>query len=64
MRRVLLLSLLLIATTVLAGCSYTPARISSEPLIEFGDRHDGHDHERHGHGGGFCPPGQAKKGRC
>ena len=61
-RRVLLLSLLLIATTVLAGCSYTPARITSEPLIEFGDHHDGHDHRSHG--GGFCPPGQAKKGRC
>ncbi len=63
-RRVLLLSLLLIATTVMAGCSYTPARITSEPLIEFGDHHDGHDHDRYRHGGGFCPPGQAKKGRC
>lgn len=60
-RRVLLLSLLLIATTAMAGCSYTPARITSEPLIEFGDHHD---HDRRSHGGGFCPPGQAKKGRC
>lgn len=62
--RTLLLSTLLIAATFLAGCSYTPARISSEPLIEFGDHHDGHDHDRHSHGGGFCPPGQAMKGRC
>ncbi|MDN3556971.1 hypothetical protein [Halomonas maura] len=61
--RTLLLSTLLIAATFLAGCSYTPARISSEPLIDFGDGHD-HDHDRHRHGGGFCPPGQAKKGRC
>ncbi|MBB3232531.1 hypothetical protein [Halomonas stenophila] len=62
--RTLLLSTLLIAATFLAGCSYTPARISSEPLVEFGDHHDGHDHDRYRHGGGFCPPGQAKKGRC
>lgn len=63
-RRVLPLTFLLIATTVMAGCSYTPARITSEPLIEFGDHHDRHDHDRRSHGGGFCPPGQAKKGRC
>lgn len=45
----------------LAGCSYQPARLTPEPLIEIGD--GGHHHDR-GHGGGFCPPGQAKKGRC
>jgi hypothetical protein len=42
----------------MAGCSYTPARIDPEPIVEIGDG----DH-RHGHGD-FCPPGQAKKGRC
>ncbi|RAW08878.1 hypothetical protein DKQ62_01295 [Halomonas elongata] len=44
----------------LAGCSYQPARLTPEPLIEIGD--GGHHHG--GHGRGFCPPGQAKKGRC
>nr|WP_299241785.1 hypothetical protein [uncultured Halomonas sp.] len=44
---------------LLAGCSYTPARIDPEPVIEVGDGH--HDHRN---GGDFCPPGQAKKGRC
>ncbi|MCI0510324.1 hypothetical protein C8E00_101493 [Chromohalobacter marismortui] len=49
------------------GCSYTPARIDPEPIIEVGDGHHDHDerHEgEHGHGGDFCPPGQAKKGNC
>ncbi len=51
---------LLLAALFLAGCSYTPARIDAEPLIEFGDHHG----DYRSHGGGFCPPGQAKKGRC
>jgi hypothetical protein len=25
---------------------------------------DGHEHDGHPHDGGFCPPGQAKKGNC
>ncbi|MEC9482448.1 MAG: hypothetical protein UMU75_03870 [Halomonas sp.] len=68
MRSSLLVPALLVLGVVLAGCSYTPARIDPEPIIEVGDGH--HDHDRdyddydHDHGGGFCPPGQAKKGRC
>ncbi|WP_136246914.1 hypothetical protein [Halomonas borealis] len=58
-QRFLMPATLLMAALFLAGCSYTPARIDAEPLVEFGDHHD---HERHD--GGFCPPGQAKKGRC
>ncbi|HET8791457.1 MAG TPA: hypothetical protein VFM75_09635 [Modicisalibacter sp.] len=50
--------LLMLMALFVAGCSYTPARIHPEPIIEIGDG----DH-RHGHGD-FCPPGQAKKGRC
>lgn len=50
--------LLLMVALFMAGCSYTPARIDPEPIVEIGDG----DH-RHGHGD-FCPPGQAKKGRC
>ncbi|MBB3232964.1 hypothetical protein [Halomonas stenophila] len=51
----LLLSVALVVG--LAGCSYDPARVSTEPLVIFDD--DGH-----GGGGDFCPPGQAKKGNC
>ncbi|RAR61553.1 MULTISPECIES: hypothetical protein [Halomonadaceae] len=51
----------LIAALMLAGCSYQPARINPEPIIEIGD---GGHHDGHSGGGGFCPPGQAKKGRC
>ncbi|WP_431023505.1 hypothetical protein [Halomonas sp. H5] len=46
------------AGLVMAGCSYTPARIESEPLIIIDDDHGSHSRGR------FCPPGQAKKGRC
>ncbi len=58
-RRLLFPIALVAATLVMAGCSYTPARIKSEPLIVIDDERGGHSH-----GGGFCPPGQAKKGRC
>ncbi|NIC05947.1 hypothetical protein [Billgrantia bachuensis] len=57
-RRLLFPFVLMLAAMLVAGCSYQPARIKSEPLIVIDDGHGGH------HGGGFCPPGQAKKGRC
>lgn len=59
-RRFTFLAALLATGLVLAGCSYTPARIQSEPLVVIDDDR-GHDHRD---GGRFCPPGQAKKGRC
>lgn len=34
------------ATLTLAGCSYTPARVQSEPLIEIDDGHGNHRHHR------------------
>ncbi|WP_136246913.1 hypothetical protein [Halomonas borealis] len=73
---------------LVAGCSYTPARIDTGPLVEIGGHHSDHRHRerhepRHEHRGhrhhrrdrdrhhrrhrdhrGFCPPGQAKHGRC
>ncbi|MDR5892837.1 hypothetical protein [Halomonas mongoliensis] len=58
-RRLLLPLALAAASLVMAGCSYTPARIQSEPLIVIDDDRGGHSR-----GGRFCPPGQAKKGRC
>ncbi|WP_431023397.1 hypothetical protein [Halomonas sp. H5] len=56
------MTLALIVTALLAGCSYTPARITPEPLIEI-DSRGGHHHHR-SHRGGFCPPGLAMQGRC
>ena len=49
------LMLFALATATLAGCAvYTPAgAIVVDPQGGGG-----------GHGGGFCPPGQAKKGNC
>lgn len=76
MRQWLTLIVVLLAGTLMAGCSYTPARIDPEPIIEVGDGHYDHDYDRDGHDhddydrdydhdqGGFCPPGQAKKGNC
>jgi hypothetical protein len=52
----------LFSALVMTGCSYTPARIKSEPLIVIDDDH--HHDRKHRKGGDFCPPGQAKKGRC
>ncbi|XKE47024.1 hypothetical protein LG302_07795 [Halomonas organivorans] len=45
---------LMLALLMTAGCSYTPARLHTGPLIEIGDspdrhRHHGHD-DRHDHG--------------
>lgn len=61
------------AALLLVGCSYSPARVTPEPIIEIDGRHDHHhrdrhhDYDRHNdhyRKGGFCPPGQAKKGNC
>lgn len=56
------LSVLLLGLVIaLSGCSvHVPgvsAEIGDDVHVDIGD--DGH-----GHGGGFCPPGQAKKGNC
>ncbi|MCM2971205.1 hypothetical protein [Larsenimonas suaedae] len=48
-----------LAALMVSACSYHPARISAEPPVIIDDGHNGH----HGQGG-FCPPGQAKKGNC
>lgn len=55
------LGIALLATLLVAGCSYQPARIKSEPLVEIDGGHGGHHGDQRG---GFCPPGQAKKGNC
>ncbi|MDW5375383.1 hypothetical protein R6258_00495 [Halomonas sp. HP20-15] len=62
MRHWMAVTLVLLTGLIVAGCSYTPARIDPEPIVEIGDGH--HDHDRDHRHGGFCPPGQAKKGNC
>jgi type IV secretory pathway TrbF-like protein len=57
--RLLFPFILVLAAVLVAGCSYQPARIKSQPLVVIDDGHGGHSH-----GSRFCPPGQAKKGRC
>jgi hypothetical protein len=61
-----------LATTVLAGCEITGPHVRLKPPITVEGDHDHHrDRDRHERGehdhdndGDFCPPGQAKKGRC
>lgn len=62
MRTWMAMTVVVLAGLLVAGCSYTPARIDPEPIVEVGDGH--HDHDRDHGRGGFCPPGQAKKGNC
>ncbi|MBZ0331889.1 hypothetical protein KZO25_16345 [Halomonas sp. ANAO-440] len=58
-RALLTLFIVLVSSLMLAGCSYQPARIQPQPLVVIDDGHGGYSH-----GSRFCPPGQAKKGRC
>ncbi|MBB3192131.1 hypothetical protein [Halomonas cerina] len=62
-RHPMLLTALLATGLVLAGCSYTPARIQSEPLVIIDDER-GHGHRDDHRRGGFCPPGLEMQGRC
>lgn len=56
--KLLKLTIILSAFAWMSGCSvYTPFGDVIVPGGYHGDN-DG------GHGGGFCPPGQAKKGNC
>ncbi|GAA5178007.1 MULTISPECIES: hypothetical protein [Halomonadaceae] len=66
MRQWMPTTVILLAGLFVAGCSYTPARIDPEPIVEVGDGHQDREGDRdHDHrDGGFCPPGQAKKGNC
>jgi hypothetical protein len=68
MKRLITLSALF---ALLGACAVYPRShtVYIDPAIERG--HPAHEHERehereHGHArdGDFCPPGQARKGRC
>lgn len=66
------LLLALLAAAGLSACVVQPARVHLRspivleparvvvPVYDYDDDDDYH----HYHGGYFCPPGQAKKGRC
>ncbi|EWH01986.1 hypothetical protein [Halomonas sp. BC04] len=58
-RALLTLFIVLLSSLMVAGCSYQPARIQSQPLVVIDDGHGGSPH-----GSRFCPPGLAKQGRC
>lgn len=61
-RRLLTLCILVLSGLLVAGCSYQPARIKTQPLIVI-DEDRGH-HDKRGPGRGFCPPGLRMQGRC
>ena len=50
-----------VCAVALGGCVVKGPEVRVKPPIEV--KVDG-DHQHHGGGGKFCPPGQAKKGRC
>lgn len=60
-KTILVLGAVLVAN-LLAGCEVTGPRVKLKPPITV--EGDGHDHRDGDHHGDFCPPGQAKKGRC
>lgn len=61
--KLLKLAVILSTFAWISGCSvYTPF---GDVVVPGGVYHGDHgDHDDEGHGGGFCPPGQAKKGNC
>ncbi len=59
-RRLLFPVALMLSTAMLAGCSYTPARINPEPLIVIDDDRGGY-HSR-SRGGYLLPAGAGQEG--
>ena len=59
-------ALWLIMAWLLTGCAlYTSdGSVVIDPGHHDGGHRDGGYRDRGGHGGDFCPPGQAKKGKC
>lgn len=61
-----------LSVTLLLGCEVTGPRVDFKSPFTVDDRHhdndrhdrDGHDGDHDKRDGDFCPPGQAKKGRC
>ncbi|MGY0616071.1 lipoprotein [Vibrio sp. FJH11] len=55
-------TLALVLLTTLAGCQLTNVEGEIDDVRVSVGTNDHHD--RHRSNGGFCPPGQAKKGNC
>ena len=56
-----------LASMLLPACEVTGPHVKLKPPITVDDGHhnnDRHDNDHHDNDGDFCPPGQAKKGRC
>jgi hypothetical protein len=51
-----------LVVTLLSGCEVTGPHVKLKPPVTVDDGHQDNDH--HDRDGDFCPPGQAKKGRC
>ena len=61
MKNVTRILLAMMVFAFVTGCEITPPKLKIKSPIEVETDHDSH----HGKGeGDFCPPGQAKKGRC
>ena len=53
-----------VCSVAFAGCAVKGPEVRIKPPIEVKVEGDHGGHGGHGGGGKFCPPGQAKKGRC
>jgi hypothetical protein len=58
MKNLLTIALLLGSVAALSACQATARDKDTSVSVSTGEYHHGHDD------GYFCPPGQAKKGRC
>ena len=70
-KTVCVLGVVALAATFLSGCEVSGPHVKLKPPITVDDNHhhrkghhDNDDHDDDDHDGNFCPPGQAKKGRC
>ncbi|HSC75094.1 MAG TPA: hypothetical protein VLB90_02520 [Pseudomonadales bacterium] len=73
-KTVCVLGIVALATTLLPGCEVTGPHVKLKPPVTVDDdyhhrkgHHDKDDHDDDdddNDNGNFCPPGQAKKGRC
>ncbi|QUJ70534.1 hypothetical protein KDD30_17370 (plasmid) [Photobacterium sp. GJ3] len=62
MKKLTLFSLLVVSLS-LTGCQLTHVEGEVDG-VNIKATTNGDYRDDHSHGGGFCPPGQAKKGRC
>ena len=66
MNKIVLAFSVTLAVNLLVGCEVTGPHVRLKPpiTVEGDDHHDGNHRDHDNRDGDFCPPGQAKKGRC